>query len=91
MSLVTLNLLDNIDIDVMQLMTHIKYLFPRLKDLELNLCDEEDVSFILATLPSLIQLNGIKVERVDTEVEDSHELHVLGENTNISNSPERLT
>jgi hypothetical protein len=41
--------------------------FPNLKDLKLNLYDEDHVDFIIKNMPQLEFLNGLPVEREDDD------------------------
>ena len=47
-------------------------IFPCLKDLKLNLYDEEHVDYIMKNMPHLEFLNGLPVEREDFEDEDDN-------------------
>ena len=62
---------------------------PNVKDLKLNLYDEEHVDFIMKSMPQLQFLNGLEVEREEEEQfyerEDEDEVIVLSE------SPEKTT
>ena len=42
-------------------------IFPNLRDLKLNLYDEDHVDFIIKNMPQLEFLNGLPVEREDDE------------------------
>jgi hypothetical protein len=42
-------------------------IFPNLRDLKLNLYDEDHVDFIIKNMPQLEFLNGLPVEREDEE------------------------
>lgn len=46
-------------------------IFPNLRDLKLNLYDEDHVDFIIKNMPQLEFLNGLPVEREDEEDEYS--------------------
>ena len=57
-----LNLLDNLQLPVQETILQVLKMFPNLETLEMSLSEENDVSFILAKMPRLLQLNGIAVE-----------------------------
>ncbi len=46
--------------------------FPNLKDLKLNLYDEDHVDFIIKNMPQLEFLNGLPVEREDYDENSQH-------------------
>ena len=48
----------------------IQRLMPNIKDLKLNLYDEDHVDFIMKQMPQLQFLNGLPVERDDDDNED---------------------
>ena len=59
----SLNLMHNLDLNVQDAVKQVKFMFPNLKSFDLSLALEEDVSFIIDTLPKLEFLNGILVEK----------------------------
>ena len=79
-----IDLRDNALEDVTFTVTEIQRFMPNVKDLKLNLYDEEHVDFIMKNMPQLQFLNGLEVEREEEEEqfyerEDEDEVIVLSE------------
>jgi hypothetical protein len=71
-----LDLRDNNLEDVPYTVQEIQTAFPNLKDLKLNLYDEDHVDFIMRVMPQLQYLNGLAVDRegtITSEEEDEVE------------------
>ena len=58
-----LNLNGNPLEDIQQVVNSLKTVGPNLKNLQINLFEEEQVDYLLRNLEHLVILNGLKVER----------------------------
>lgn len=82
-----LNLLDNLKFEsVKKTATEIQQIFPNLRSLQFSLSEEEDVSFIIRTMPALEFLNGIKVNR--TELGEMAETEKLEHSLRVDEVPD---
>lgn len=76
----SLNISDNPIVDVKHTAKTIAYLMPSLTDLQLSLFDEADVDVIIQSLPKLMYLNNLEVERPSDSSIISYNSEVLQKN-----------
>lgn len=80
----SLNLSDNPIVDIKHTAKTIAYLMPSLTDLQLSLFDEADVDVIIQSLPMLMYLNNLEVERTtDANVSYNSEFKIKKERHNF--------
>jgi hypothetical protein len=62
-TVVSLNLSDNPFKSIQETTDQVQALMPNITDLQISLFDEMDVDYIISTMPQLIYLNNLKIER----------------------------